>query len=280
MAPLKVSSLTELLKVPNTAIPETVLKYLDTNSFLAFRQVSRDWDQVWWDNLRANVPCHERFFRKLMLFAAVEGLVEKAGLLLSKGMDANIELQQMDIPPAEKRTYYACPIHNSSTPLHVASYFGHLGVVVVLLQKGAEVNARAWNKSTPLHWAAYEGQVGIVRLLLENEADANASDNDGRTAFMEACWGGHLPVVRELMEKVGNLDLNGQSDLKYGQTGFMLACKYGHLSVVQELLNTAQCDTEAKDNFGRIGYDMAGQFGKNKSEIVKMIRQHRANRGK
>lgn len=39
------------------------------------------------------------------------------------------------------------------TSLHAASEGGHPGMVVLLLQLGAQINARNRNKQTPLHYA-------------------------------------------------------------------------------------------------------------------------------
>ncbi len=39
----------------------------------------------------------------------------------------------------------------SQTPLHVAAQFNHTEVVKWLLDKGADVNAQAYNRFTPLH---------------------------------------------------------------------------------------------------------------------------------
>ena len=60
MAPQKVSIITELFQIPNTPIPEKVLNYLDMGSFLAFRLVCKEWNQIWWDNLRVCHLHHER----------------------------------------------------------------------------------------------------------------------------------------------------------------------------------------------------------------------------
>jgi ankyrin repeat protein len=52
------------------------------------------------------------------------------------------------------------------------------------LQAGAEVNAHNNNGhwgTTPLHAAAHANQATIAQLLMDNGADVNARDNEGRT---------------------------------------------------------------------------------------------------
>lgn len=48
-----------------------------------------------------------------------------------------------------------------------------------------DVNVRAkWHIcTTPLHFAAYKGSVAIVQLLLENGADPNARDGSNKTPY-------------------------------------------------------------------------------------------------
>ena len=47
-----------------------------------------------------------------------------------------------------------------------------------LLRKGANVNATNKNHGTPLHLAAFVGHLEIVKLLAENGADLNAANKD------------------------------------------------------------------------------------------------------
>ncbi|XP_036378061.1 oxysterol-binding protein-related protein 1 isoform X1 [Megalops cyprinoides] len=56
------------------------------------------------------------------------------------------------------------------TPLHLACYFGHRGVVEELLKAGAEVNLPNNMGDTPLHKAAFTGRKEVVMLLLRFDA--------------------------------------------------------------------------------------------------------------
>ena len=156
MAPLEAKTIMELFTISNTPIPETVLKHLDTDSFLAFRQVSKDWDQIWWDNLRVCLPHHGRVNR-MLAYAAAEGLLEMVRHLLSRGLEVDAQ-----------NSFALC------APLHYASTFGHLEVVRLLLDNGAHIDARTASQFTPLHEATKRGHLEVVRLLLKNGADVNA----------------------------------------------------------------------------------------------------------
>jgi ankyrin repeat protein len=67
--------------------------------------------------------------------------------------------------------------HRGLAPLHIAASKGHTPVVALLLRRGAEVNSRTAKGSTPLHKAADgDGDYpDIIRLLLDNHADINAT---------------------------------------------------------------------------------------------------------
>ncbi|XP_041466653.1 oxysterol-binding protein-related protein 1-like isoform X3 [Lytechinus variegatus] len=65
------------------------------------------------------------------------------------------------------------------SPLHLASYFGHEKVALVLLSNGANINSMNPMGDTPLHKAAYIGREDIVQLLIEHGADVFAINGEG-----------------------------------------------------------------------------------------------------
>ena len=67
------------------------------------------------------------------------------------------------------------------TPLHEACGQGHTATVQLLLEAGADVNARHRRGHTPLHWACEQRHPDVARLLLDAGADVNARDEAGRT---------------------------------------------------------------------------------------------------
>ena len=70
----------------------------------------------------------------------------------------------------------------AQTPLYEAVQLGHKDVAALLIQNGADVNAKTYHDGpTPLHWAAYLGHKDLVALLMENGADVNAKDKVGKT---------------------------------------------------------------------------------------------------
>ena len=57
-----------------------------------------------------------------------------------------------------------------------AAQCGHTAVVQVLMEKGADVDAKDEGQETALHRAAESGHEAVVRLLLEAKADVDAKD--------------------------------------------------------------------------------------------------------
>jgi ankyrin repeat protein len=93
-------------------------------------------------------------------------------------------------------------------PLGLASFFGQTAAVRLLLERGAEVNSASRNemKVMPLHSAAATGDPGaryeIAKLLLEHGADPNARQQDDFTPLMAADQNGE-ERLRELLIEHG-----------------------------------------------------------------------------
>jgi ankyrin repeat protein len=78
------------------------------------------------------------------------------------------------------------PEDGGLTPLHLAAENCHTNVVVLLLDKGADINILANDRATPLHLAAQEGCTDAVTVLLDHSAKPNLRDDQGRTPLLRA----------------------------------------------------------------------------------------------
>ena len=72
---------------------------------------------------------------------------------------------------------------SGSTMLSIAALMGHTEIVALLLEHGADVNAKSRDGGTALHAAAFLGRVETVKLLLEKGADTTLENNMGSTAI-------------------------------------------------------------------------------------------------
>jgi ankyrin repeat protein len=82
---------------------------------------------------------------------------------------------------------------------------GHLEVVRLLLEHGAEVNGGNVNGTTALMMNLYEaptpGNDQLFQLLIDRRPNVNAKSGDGTTALMVAAAFGRLGAVKTLLAR-------------------------------------------------------------------------------
>lgn len=103
-----------------------------------------------------------------------------------------------------------------TTPLHYAVLYGNLESVRILLDRGANVNARNKSDATPLIFAAYNFEK--TRLLVEKGADVNVHSSRGMTPLkVAASVHGNIATLRYLLDKgavVKQIDESGSDALQ------------------------------------------------------------------
>jgi len=133
------------------------------------------------------------------------------------------------------------------TPLIYAASLGHIGIVKILLNRGADTEITDGNWTgrcrpgpkcglTALIYAAVEGHTEIMKVLLEKGAKINGRSPWGQTALMLAAEVGELNVVRFLLEHGADVNARDIYDLG-GKTALMYAARWGHVEIVQALLD-------------------------------------------
>ncbi|KAN0107098.1 Ankyrin repeat-containing domain protein [Russula decolorans] len=73
-------------------------------------------------------------------------------------------------------------------------------VAQLLLDRGADINARDNNDWTALHTAAVDGYIEVIRVLLEHGANVGAENKQGETPFTLAKGWRHDEVIKLLSE--------------------------------------------------------------------------------
>ena len=161
-------------------------------------------------------------------------------------------------------------VNDRSMPLHTASSNGHVKVVSLLLEKGAGVNVTNQDRSTPLQWASDNGHVEVVRLLLEKGANVNAVSQGGSTPLHWASDNGHVEVVRLLLEKGANVNAASQG----GSTPLHWATINMHIEVIRLLLEKG-ADVNVANQAGSTPLYWSSKNGY--IEVVRLLLENGAN---
>ncbi|KAK7177745.1 ankyrin repeat protein [Paraphaeosphaeria sporulosa] len=155
------------------------------------------------------------------------------------------------------------------TALSHATSEGHVDVVRLLLDRGADVNTTDKDNLTALHRAADQGHGEVIRWLLDSGADVNAKDPDGLTALRRAASRGNMAVMKRLLN--GGADINAKDN--EGQTALHLAASQWHEALVGWLLD-GRADVNTKDNDGLTALHRAVGHG---HEAIWRLRHRGAN---
>jgi len=124
----------------------------------------------------------------------------------------------------------------SGTPLQWTARGGHKEIVELLIAKGANVSAKNDEDGTPLHLPADRGHTEVVELLITAGADVNAKDDEGETPLDQA--GTSWPETADLLRKHG-----GKTDeelalmprlVQHGRFAFSFVAKEGKVYEVQD----------------------------------------------
>lgn len=167
-------------------------------------------------------PGHEcRPWQILMHYGALEGSAEMVRALLAVGVRQNLAIKGFP-------------------PLFSASLGGHLDVMRILLEAGADKNQPCSASAQPEHLSGYtpllvtasEGYLAAAHLLVESGADIEKADGFGFTPICRAAEGGHADTVRMLAEAGADLDRQTAT----GFTPLTRAAYRGHLGAVRALV--------------------------------------------
>lgn len=95
---------------------------------------------------------------------------------------------------------------NGRTPTILAASEGHLAIIDILIEKGADLNAQDRDGLSALSWACLKGHYNAASALLEHNIDVNHADQSGRTALDLATFYGDVRLVQLLIDKGAQIE--------------------------------------------------------------------------
>jgi ankyrin repeat protein len=129
-------------------------------------------------------------------------------------------------------------------PLMNAALYGSGQIMEILLQKGADPNAKNKDGETALMWSAQDPEK--IKLLIKHGADINMAAKTGNTVLLIASVGNNqLPLIEFLVSQGADPLVKNQK----GETSLMRAALFGDSSTISYLISRG-VEMDAKDTSG------------------------------
>ncbi len=126
-------------------------------------------------------------------------------------------------------------------------YKKHLNILQLLIKRGVDVNQKGWRGGTALHSGAMYGHAKIIQFLIRNGAEINIFDQRGLTPLHCASSCGHDTSIVQLLINEGADPNLGSSNPPCGAP-LHQASFHGNIQVVQCLLdNGANVDLYSEE---------------------------------
>ncbi|XP_040278417.1 ankyrin repeat domain-containing protein 49-like [Bufo bufo] len=186
----------DLLETHRHLIPTGTQSHWPGESEEDEEERTEEWYQTPEENLKDN-------HKELILFAAENNRVSSHRRILSLHPDL--------VNVTDEDNY---------TPLHRASYNGHLAIVRELIAKGADVHTVTVDGWTPLH-SACKWNNAVASFLLQNGADINAQTKGSLTPLHLAAANRDCCQLLELL--LMNRYIKPQLTNKLGETAYEIA---------------------------------------------------------
>ncbi len=153
------------------------------------------------------------------------------------------------------------------TPLMVASmYNSNKEVVQMLIDNGADVNARDEVGNTALEEASRNSTPEVIQVLIDARADVNARDEVGSTPLMGASWRNTPEVIQVLLDNGADLHVRAEN----GSTALSRASFNNNNRQVIQLLIDNGADVNAKDQDGDTALMVASRNNRN-PEVIEFL---------
>lgn len=204
------------------------------------------------------------------LVAAVDANGDGKDLLVTTILDAGADVNE--VSPRSSHFHGPALVH--------AVRKGDIDCIIILLDRGADINSQQSAFLSPLQTAVYENKDGVVDLLLERGADLNifAEPLDVRedissglgwstmTALQDAAWYGHEELVRRLVDLGADLNVS-HPDAPF-KSALQVAAYRGHVDTVNALL---EVKSEVNERGGYFGSALQAAACRGELEVVRVL---------
>ncbi|KAL7963708.1 ankyrin repeat-containing domain protein [Trichoderma compactum] len=168
-----------------------------------------------------------------------------------------IETGTVDLNKADGKT--------GMTPLHWATKKGHMSVVELLVNAGAQLETKEKRyEMTALTLAIHYRREDIFGFLLQSDANVHVSDIAGRTTLFNATLWGELAIIQQLVDC--GVDVNAKAS--DGETALFQSIRRRNSDAVRLLVEKG-ADVNARDNNGHPPLHLASSLGN--IDIIRLL---------
>uniref|UniRef100_A0A8C2XL21 Ankyrin repeat and SOCS box containing 14 n=1 Tax=Cyclopterus lumpus TaxID=8103 RepID=A0A8C2XL21_CYCLU len=203
-----------------------------------------------------------------LFLAVVHGLRENATFLLQNACSPDLQNDEQDSPLvaailndqydlATLLLRYGAAVDQtgplSRTALHESAFLGLENFVYLLLDSGADPNARDVKKKTPLALASQNGHLNVAEVLLEKGARVWCDSESGSILF-DAAASGNPDVISLLLDH--GADPN--APLYGGQLPLHRVAYHGHILALEHLIPVTELDAVKQSGMSPLHSAAAG----------------------
>ena len=156
---------------------------------------------------------------------------------------------------------------HENTALIRASQNGHLDIIKELVNNGANIED---HQGEILSMAAYNGHKEVVEYFLKKGVNVDSKDLDGYTALMHASITNQFDIAKQLVKNGADVNAVGDSNV----TSLMFASQQGNKTIAEFLIKN-KANVNAKGYKGLSSLIIAASNGH--SEIVSLLLKNKAD---
>ena len=175
---------------------------------------------------QTELPTSEEASR-LLILASQKGSIDCVKYILSQPIQIDLEAS------CDIISEFTTKQITGATSLWAASLGGHVEVVKILIEGGANVNHGTKTKSTPLRAASFHNRLEVMQYLIANGADLDATNIAGQSPLMIATLRNHSESVELLANKGADINLGSSK----GLTPLHAVCVKGFIEIAKLLIS-------------------------------------------